>query len=406
MPERLPPAAWTVAVQGVDMAAQLAAGIAVARLLGPEAMGAFTFAFAVAAILAIFVLFGTGEVAIQLYGKPAEHRPQAVLGATLLVVGGGAVVCILGGGAVIAAMDLAPLTRLAVALALATLLLNGLAVALNLAVLAFDASRRDLVDVAWTRALLLVGVAAGAWTGSLVVVLVAYIGGAALLTAARWWHVHTRLFPARPELDRPTTDELWRRGRHVGVGSIFGVISSRSDMLLLEHLTSTAEVGLYGAAYRLINGVQAGSTAVATALYPGYARAVEAGAVNRTRRLFVAFPVACAAGLVVVALTLAEPIVVFVFGEAYRAAGPLFEVLLAAAAVQTLITFAAKALIARHQERHLPPAQALSAATNLGLNLVFIASLGGLGAAWATLAAEVVLVGWYGWALRRPGALT
>ncbi len=51
-------------------------------------------------------------------------------------------------------------------------------------------------------------------------------------------------------------------------------------------------------------------------------------------------------------------------------------------------------------------AQALSAATNLSLNLVFIASLGGLGAAWATLAAEVVLVVWYGWVLRPRAALT
>lgn len=85
---RLPPAAATLAVQGADMASQLVAGVLVARSLGPEAMGHYTFALAVAGILAIVLLFGAGEVAITLYAGRG-HDPGAVLEGSLAALAKG-----------------------------------------------------------------------------------------------------------------------------------------------------------------------------------------------------------------------------------------------------------------------------------------------------------------------------
>jgi O-antigen/teichoic acid export membrane protein len=386
---RLPPAAWTVVVQGLDVAAQTLAGLLLARMLGPDALGTFAFALNLAGLLAIFVLFGAQDVCVQLLTRRASS-PQAILTSGGVVLSGGAVFCLTVGLGVALALGLEGQRLAASALALLTLIVNGGSSLLNAAIVAGQRSRSDVGNLIASRTLLVVGATLAALAGSLVGVLFAFLLSAITLLLLRARLVHRSLFRLRPRFDGDVLRALWRRGRRVGAGSIFGTVSSRSDLLLLELWTSTTVVGLYGAGYRVLHGVLAAAMAVSLALFPGLTRALDGDDPGGAAKRFFLFPALVGPALVVLALAGGAELIVWLYGDAFAVARDIFKVLLLAGSVQVLHVFGSRWLIAVGLERVLAPSQALAAAVNLSLNVLWIPSLGALGAARATLAAELV----------------
>jgi O-antigen/teichoic acid export membrane protein len=386
---RLPPSAWTVVVQGLDVGAQMVAGLLLARMLGPDALGTFAFALNLAGLLAIFVLFGAQDVCVQLLTRRATS-PQAVLTSGSVVLIGGAVFCLTVGLGVAIALGLEGERLAACALALLTLIVNGGSSLLNAAIVAGRRSRGDVLNLLASRTLLVAGAVVAALAGSLVGVIVAFLLSAITLLLLRARLVHRSLFSLRPRFDVEVLRALWQRGRRVGAGSVFGTISSRSDLLLLELWTSTTVVGLYGAGYRVLHGILAAAMAVSLALFPGLTRALDAGDRTAAAKRFFFFPALVGPTLVLLALAGGAELIVWLYGDSFAAGRDVFQVLLLAGSVQVFHVFGSRWLIAVGFERVLAPSQALAAATNLSLNLLWIPSFGALGAARATLAAELV----------------
>ncbi len=386
---RIPPAAATIAVQGIDMTSQVAAGVLVARALGPVAMGHYTFALAVAGILAIVLLFGAGEVAITLYAGRA-HPPGAVLEGSLAALAKGTGITVVVGVALALGMRLDPEAAGALALALAALVVNGLGTTFNYAILGRQASARDLPVIAVSRAVMLAGVALGAWRGSLLQAMGGQLAGALTLALGRALLVHRHIFPVRPHRDAGVRDHFARRGRWIGVSSIFGSISARVDMILLEGLSTPVQLGLYGGAYRVINGVATGAGAIAMALFPGLVSSDPATRA-RARRTGLLASFAISAGPVLV-LPLAGTVITLLYGQGWSGAGPMFGWLLAASALQVQTAFLSRRIVASGQERLLPFGQGLAAVANVGMNLALIPTRGALGAAMATFVAEACVL--------------
>ncbi len=389
---RLPPTAATLLVQGIDMGSQVLVGVLIARGLGPAAMGHFTFALAVAGILAIVVLWGAGEVAVSLYAG-GEEEPGAVLEASLRALGRGAVATVAAASAIVAVLRPEGPAVLALALAVAALLANGLASTFNYAILGRRASARDLPVVAASRAILLAGVVAGVLAGSLPLALLGTLLGALALALGRGWLVHRTLFPLRPRRDDRVRAIFSRRGRWIGLSSVFGTVSARLDMLLLQRLAPATELGLYGACYRIINGIATGASANAQALFPGLVSGVPATQA-RARRLSRLLSLALSA-VPLLTLPFAGAVVVAIYGEGWRDAGTIFSWLLAASALQVQTAFRSRRLVADGRERLLPVGQGLAALVNVGANLALIPALGALGAAVATFAAEAAALSVY-----------
>ena len=91
-----------------------------------------------------------------------------------------------------------------------------------------------------------------------------------------------------------------------------------------------------------------------------------------------------------VAWLLAETIMVWCFGEAFRASGVLLRWLLVAASFQCIQAFLARYVIAQGHERLLPRAQFCAAVVNLTLLVMLVPSLGAMGAVWATVFGDLV----------------
>lgn len=382
---RLPPALATVAVQGVDMVSQVAAGVLVARLLGPAAMGDFTFALAVAGVLAIVVLWGASEVSVSLYAG-GKHEPAEILEASFRALGRGCTVTVLLTVLLLAVMRPAQSTVVAVALSVTTLLVNGVASTFNYAILGRRASARDLPVVVVARALQLGVVLAGVLAGSLPLAMAGLLLGAVALSAGRALVVQRHLFPLRRHRSDAVRAVFSERGRWIGLSSVFGVVSARIDMFLLQRLTPGAELGLYGGCYRVINGVTTGASATAQALFPGMTSGQpELRARAQRNARLVSFGLSAIPAL---ALPFAAAIAVAIYGEGWREAGPIFGWLLAANVLQVQTAFRSRRLVADGREKLLPFGQGFAAVVNVGLNLTLIPLLGARGAAIATFAAE------------------
>ncbi len=388
---QVPPSVAVIIVQATEITAQIAAGILIARGLGPDAFGHFTHAMALAAVCAALLLFGTGDVAISLYANRPTH-PQRVLSASATVLLVGAILCMGGTLAFCLVLGVVPQTLLYLELALVALALNGANSVLNQALVAYERAVTDIGGAILSKGVLVGGVAWAAASDALVGVFVAYVFAAAVQVVLRARTVHRHVFPLRWMHHRATLATLWRRGAKVGIGGIFGMISNRSDILLLRAIRGVGETGLYGAAARVIGGIYAAGAAVSLAALPGYERSLRTGNV-RGRRIYFALPAVASITLLIAALTLPD-VVHWLNGPAYVSAVPTMRILLFAAALQVPMFFIMKALVITHREASLPTAQGASAVVNISLNLMLMPTLGAEGAAWATLVAEGVLFGW------------
>lgn len=379
----------TVAVQLFTIIAQLAVDVIVARGLGPEKLGVLVLGLSVAGLLSVFLLFGSGEIAMKMYGS-AEHEPQAVLTASWRVLSRGALVMFALGGLVCSLADTNLTATIAVVLALVVLLVNGFSSTLGHAIVAFDHSKTDLLGVAIARSLMLILASVAAWYQSIYGVLLAYLAGAIVHTITRALLVHVKLFELRWVNEPAAFERLWREGKHIGVGSIFGTIANRLDTVVISALTTAHVTGLYGAAYRFVTGAQVLSQASSFALYPFLTRGSEAER-RPVQRLYIGLALggavfwgACAA--------FSTQLVELVYGAQYMGAAPILSVLLIAVAVQWLAAFTTRWLIASGKQSILPYAQAAGCVVNLTALFLLAPRFAGVGAAWATVLADAVVL--------------
>lgn len=379
----------TIAVQLFTIIAQLAVDVIVARGLGPEKLGVLVLGLSVAGLLSVFLLFGSGEIAMKMYAD-REHEPQAVLTASWRVLSRGALVMFALGGLVCLLADTDVTASVAVFLALVVLLVNGFSSTLGHAIVAFDQSRPDLLGVAIARTLMLILASIAAWYGSIYGVLLAYLAGAIAHASTRAWLVNAKLFELRWVNKPAAFERLWREGKHIGVGSIFGTIANRLDTVVISALTSAHVTGLYGAAYRFVTGAQVLSQATSFALYPFLTRG---SAEDRlpVQRLYICLAIGgalfwagCAA--------FSELLVELVYGAQYTSAAPILSVLLIAVGVQWLSAFTTRWLIASGKQSILPYAQAAGCLVNLSALFLLAPRFAGVGAAWATLLADGVVL--------------
>ncbi len=204
---------------------------------------------------------------------------------------------------------------------------------------------------------------------------------------------------------RPVAD-LLRRGRRLTVFTLLGLVLYNIDLLMLRVLGGEEAAGHYAAAYVLISFCANLMIAYAHTVLPalaGTAPPTAATAATYGTALVTALAVTMpvAAGGVLVA-----PLVIgLLFGAAYAPAAMALQVLVLAVPIGGLREVAVASLIARHREDALLRVNIVATVVNVSLNLVVIPRYGLVGAAWATVASEVVRLGMAFVAARRliPG---
>lgn len=191
--------------------------------------------------------------------------------------------------------------------------------------------------------------------------------------------------------DRERVRAMLARGRRLVLFTLLGLVLYNVDLLILRYLKGDADAGRYAAAYVLISFCANLMIAYSHTVLPAMARDPEptaATAATYRAALVVAWlvtmPVAVGGALV------APLLVTLLFGRAYSDSAVALQVLVLSVPVAALREVAIAALIARHEEPALLRVNIVAAVVNVALNLALIPWFGLVGAAWATVASEVV----------------
>jgi O-antigen/teichoic acid export membrane protein len=372
------------------------ANIQLARVLSPEYFGRVVLAQTVLVFATVVADLGVRTVLVRDVAAAGGVLPEG------LRRGGWGGTLLLAGMAWVAMTVAAPLVggrdgtdRLLVALFALAVPAYGL----NLDWLLKGQRRFNHVGVAEAiKALVYLGLLL-AWLRSprdVLLVPVAYAAGwvaaASYVALAVRGRGRERLPPVR--LDLGTVRQLVASGAAIGVTGLLTQLYMNGGILFLKAFRGPAEIGLYGAAFKLTLLVCLMGALFSETLLPSLARAYavspEAGRrlLRQVLIILASVSLAAAAGFVVSR----QGILHLVYGAAYAQAGVVLAVL--AVAIVPLycnIPFV-NLLIVQRRQRYLLAAALIGCVANAAVNLWLTPAYGPLGAAIGELATETAVV--------------
>jgi O-antigen/teichoic acid export membrane protein len=197
---------------------------------------------------------------------------------------------------------------------------------------------------------------------------------------------------SRPKLSLPPW-RLWKTCLSFVVISGATTVYFKSDIVLLRHLQpDLALVGYYGAAFQILEAVVLFATPIAHLCFRSLRLAWRDGeAFSRLLKRILAG--AALAGLAVAGagLFFAPRIILLAYGKAYGPSAEILPILLLALLFLLPNYVLTQGMIAMNDEKYYAAAASLCAVFNVGLNVLLIPSFLAAGAAWSTVATEVLL---------------
>ncbi|HEY8216710.1 MAG TPA: oligosaccharide flippase family protein [Acidimicrobiia bacterium] len=177
-----------------------------------------------------------------------------------------------------------------------------------------------------------------------------------------------------------------RANLHLTTGRVFASAYARLDTWLMALLRGSANAALYGAPYRLLDGLLLIPRAAGAVVVPHFGTRSAARDLRRTALLTAVAMAIVAAPLV----AFSASIMTAVFGERYAASADAFAVL-AASSVPGAVVVVLLPLAALRAPRAAAWIMGGALAVNTALNLALIPRFGPVGAASTTLGCQVVL---------------
>jgi O-antigen/teichoic acid export membrane protein len=170
------------------------------------------------------------------------------------------------------------------------------------------------------------------------------------------------------------------------------VVLVRADVLMLEWLRGSRDVGIYAAPTRIVEVANLLPGLLLTSLYPLFAATwpVDPARTIRLYRVSLRVLAAAAVPIIVVEAIWAGPIVSFLFGAEFAESAGVLPVLAATLLLMFADIVMNSFLLATGSERRNLQLVVVAAAANVVANLALIPAHGAVGAAWATLLAYTV----------------
>ena len=194
--------------------------------------------------------------------------------------------------------------------------------------------------------------------------------------------------------DGPRIREMARSALPLVGHSLLGLVIYNSDLIFLRIFRGPGDVGLYAVAYTLISFLLNLGWAYSQSLLPTLARLeVEGTGAGELFRSAQAQVFVITAPLAVGGWLVAEPLITSLFSEEYLPAGAALAVLIWSVPVSLVRSVSLAALLARERQDLVLRTTTSSAVVNLLLNVILIPRFGILGAAYATVATELMRAG-------------
>lgn len=184
---------------------------------------------------------------------------------------------------------------------------------------------------------------------------------------------------------------LMRRSWPIGVAIIFNLIYFKADTLILSWIRPQSEVGIYGAAYRVLEIIVTIPFMYAGVLLPIIARSWSTGNRERFSSLLArSYDVMTllAAPLITGTFVLATRGMVLVAGKEFALSGDVLRILVLAAGLIFFGTVSSYAIVALDAQRKMLPIYIATAIVTLAAYVLLIPRYGIWAAAWLTVFSE------------------
>ncbi len=206
--------------------------------------------------------------------------------------------------------------------------------------------------------------------------------------------------------------EIWRdilkRSWPLMITIVLNLVYLKTDTLLLSLFKSPEAVGLYGAAYKVIDVLVTVPFMLGGTVLPILALRWESGKREDYERawqkLFDATSI-LAWPAIVGGLILATPIMNIVAGKEFIPAGPILRVLVFAVAGVFFSSLFSHTMISFGKQKKLIWSYVFTALSSLALYFIFIPKFSYIAAAWITVYSEVVISLCAWWLVRRESGL-
>lgn len=202
-----------------------------------------------------------------------------------------------------------------------------------------------------------------------------------------------RYVPFTLHFDRVFWKRFFFEALPVGIAAFIGFAYFKTDTILLSFFRSSAEVGTYNAAYKVMENLTFFPAMVSGLVFPLFSHYIFADRekfeiiANKTFKVFVVL----ITPLVIGGLFLAEPIMRLIGGAEFTDSAPVLRIFLVALAGIFFGNFFNNLLLAGNQQTRLMKALAGVAVFNISLNLFLIPRYAYFGAAWTSLATELLV---------------
>ncbi len=390
--------AYNAIAQFISKVAATALGLfaiaVMARGLGTEGFGAYTTIITFLSFFGIIADFGLTLVTVQMINKPGIDRQRILSNLFTLRLASAAVF-----------LSLAPL--IALAFPYSAEINGGIAIgaasfvfiALNQVLVGLFQTnlRMDKVSIAevFGRAVMLLGVIIShRENAGLHGYIIASVAGSIANFIALYAYSRA-FFKISFAFDREVWKETFKFAWPLSITIILNLLYLKTDTLLLSLWKSQKEVGIYGAAYKVIDVVVTIPFIFCGIVLPILSRSWSARDLNAFRAVFqksfnamaiLAVPLIFGAGLTGTA------IMSLVAGSDFTGSGPVLGILSAAAAAIYIGSVPAHAIIAVGAQKKTIPAYAFTAITAVAGYALFIPKYGLYGAAWVTIYSEAVIM--------------
>jgi PST family polysaccharide transporter len=176
----------------------------------------------------------------------------------------------------------------------------------------------------------------------------------------------------------------------MGVAWFCNLAFNTIDMLMLGVMSDAHQVGLYSAAYRIMNQVLFTYYLLTSVLYPRLARQDVYQRVRALRPAILLSLVGVGAVFAVILAFASREVLLIVFGRQFLAATLLLSLLAWAIPLDFLTSYLSNAYLAWSMEKKVLVCTAIAAGSNVVLNLIWIPRYGATAAAINTLISYVV----------------
>lgn len=365
----------------------------VARHLSPERFGAFSFVFAFVTVFHMLADFGLSNILIREMSRHRQKIPE-ILGAVIPLV----TLLALAGYGIIALsaqfLHISPEAEQAVYIMGATVLVTFHAAVYGSVCRAYEEMGFNAAGLIAQRAFLLVLIILALYfdTG-LPGIALCYLGERLFQWLFFYILVRVRYTRYRWRLDTTYWRYLMREGLPVGAGMVLRRISWYIDTFMLMALSTASSVGLFSAAYRVIQMVNVIPFTLSLPLFPVLSRlAVEShekvfSLYNRAQKIFVLLGLPIGLWIVL----LGPQLIVLLFGEGYSAAGTTLRIMGLVGVLLFMNSLFVYLFSALGKQKFYMTSIAISLTVNLVLDLLLIPLMDIEGAALATLCSELTL---------------